>query len=104
MGYYTELKVKIKLKKDTPGSIIALLRRVIVDKDLGHNKTLFNAEDVFEPEPDHEFFKTERWCMLFISKNWGGIEGGRFYKENGHWVIDLHTEFKNYDSENRQVY
>lgn len=37
--------------------------------------------------------------MLFMSTNWGDIKGGNFYKEKGYWVLDLHTEFKNYDDE-----
>ena len=99
MGHYTELKVKLKLKKNTPESVINILKRVLIERDLGHDKTLFNTEDVFKPELEHEFFKTERWYMLFLSTNWGDIQGGKFYEENGYWVIDLHTEFKNYDSE-----
>ena len=100
MGYYTELKFKAKLKQDTPENVVNILKRVINEHDLGHDKALFNSEDVFKPEIDHPFFKCERWYMLFLSTNWDDeMQGGKFYEENGRWVIDLHTEFKNYDSE-----
>jgi hypothetical protein len=100
MGYYTEFKFKMKLKKDTPEEVINLLRRVIVDHDLGHNETLFTSDDVFKPSIDHEFFKCENWYMLFLSTNWTpNLQGGKFYQEGGYWKIDLHTEFKNYNNE-----
>jgi len=100
MGYYTELRFKAKLKHDTPENVINFLKRVIKEHDLGHVKTIFNTEDVFKPEFDHPFFKCDRWYMLFISTNWDNeMQGGMFYENNNRWVIDLHTEFKNYDNE-----
>lgn len=102
MGHYTELKFKAKLKQDTPGNVVNILKRVINERDLGlgHDKVLFTSEDVFKPELDHPFFKCERWYMLLLSTNWDDkMQGGKFYEENDRWVLDLHTEFKNYDSE-----
>jgi len=100
MGYYTKLKFKAKLKQDTPKDVINILKRVIVEQDLGHKKILFNNKDVFKPDLNHPFFKCERWYMLFLSTNWDNeMQGGKFYEKNGRWVLDLHTEFKNYDSE-----
>jgi len=100
MGYYTELKFDVKLKQDTPENVVNILKRVINERDLGHDKVLFSTEDVFKPELDHPFFKCERWYMLFLSTNWNDeMQGGRFHEENGRWIINLHTEFKNYDSE-----
>lgn len=99
MGHYTELQCKIKLRKDTPDNVVSILKRVLVERDLGHDKVLFDTKDVFKPELDHDFFKCERWYMLFLSTNWGDIQGGKMYQEKGHWVVDLHTEFKNYDNE-----
>ncbi len=100
MGYYTELKFKAKLKQDAPENVVNILKKVINEHNLGHDKTLFKSEDVFKPKLDHPFFKCERWYMLFLSTNWDDqMQGGKFYEENGRWVLDLHTEFKNYDSE-----
>jgi len=100
MGYYTELKFDVKLKKDTPENVVNILKRVIIEHDLGHDKALFKTEDVFKPELNHQFFKCERWYMLFLSTNFDDeMQGGRFYEENGRWTINLHTEFKNYDNE-----
>jgi hypothetical protein len=99
MGHYTELQCKIKLRKDTPDNVVSILKRVLIERDLGHDKVIFDTKDVFKPELDHDFFKCERWYMLFLSTNWGDIQGGKMYQEKEYWVVDLHTEFKNYDSE-----
>jgi len=100
MGFYTELKFKAKLKKDTPDDVINLLNRVINERDLGHDKVFFKSEDVFKPDLDHSFFKCPRWYMLFLSTNWDpDMQGGKFYEKDGRWVLDLYSEFKNYDSE-----
>ena len=99
MGHYTELKCKLKLKKDTPEIVLSILKRVLIEKDLGHDKVLFDTNDVFKPELENDFLKCERWYMLFLSTNWSDIQGGKMYEDDGYNVIDLHTEFKNYDSE-----
>ncbi len=101
MGYYTELQCKIKLQKDTPEPVINLLKRVLVDKDLGlGDKTFFSSNDVFKPEIDDPFFNCERWYMLLDGINWDpDKKGGKFYIDGGYWAIDLDTEFKNYDNE-----
>ena len=77
MGHYTELQCKIKLRKDTPENVVNILKRVLIERDLGHDKALFHSDDVFKPELEHEFFKCERWYMLFLSTNFGNIQGGK---------------------------
>ena len=89
MGYYTTLKCKFKLKKDTPDSVLNLLKKVLIDIDL-------DCEDLLVK---HEFFQCERWKNLFLSTNGSDIQGGKLYKENDYWTVDLHTEFKDYDNE-----
>lgn len=100
MGHYTELKVKIKLRKDTPDEVINLLKRVILDKDLGVENTLFHSEEVFTPDIQHEFFECECWYMLFLSTNWSdSLEGSVFVELDKYYQLLIHTEFKNYDQE-----
>jgi hypothetical protein len=100
MGHYTELKFKAKLRTDTPGEVINLLKRVLIDGDLGlDDKVLFSHEDVFDPGIEHELFKCKRWEALFLSTNWDDeMQGGKMYFGK-YWTIDIHAEFKNYDDE-----
>lgn len=100
MGSYTELNFKCKLKQDTPKEVVNILKRVINERDLGHEKTLFKSVDVFKPNLNHPFFKCERWYMLFLCTNWDDeMQGSKFYEKDGRLVLDIQTEFKNYDSE-----
>ena len=101
MGHYTKLNVKIKLKKDTPENVINLIKRIVIDKDLGLsiNTTFFHSNDIFKPEFDHEFFKCERWYQLFIMNNFDSSKQSKFYFKNNRWILELNSEFKNYDSE-----
>jgi len=89
MGHYTKLRFKAKLHDDTPENIINIL-------DL-----LINKKDYSQPSEEHQFFKCDRWQQLFVSINWDeNLQGGLFYKDRSNrWVIDLETEFKNYDLE-----
>ncbi len=101
MGSYTNLIFKAKLRKDTPDNVISLLKRVLIDHDLGlGDAKIFKTEDVFVPDIDNPFFKCDRWYMLFKSTNWDDtMQGGKFYEDKGYWILDLHTEFKNYENE-----
>lgn len=100
MGYYTKLTISFSLKKDTPAPIIDLLKRVIIDKDLGVRRQVFKRDDVFVPEVYHDFFKCQNWYMLFLSTNWDNdMKGGSMFLDGKYWRISLDTEFKNYDNE-----
>ena len=100
MGSYTKLNFKCKLKQDVPKEVTDILERVINQGDLGHDKVMFNNEDVFHPDIEHSFFKCSRWYMLFLSKNFDyELEGSKFYKDKGNWILSIETEFKNYDNE-----
>jgi len=100
MGYYTELKFKATLKENTPPEIINLLKRVIIEGDLGiGDAVFFSSDEVFKPEFDHKFLKCERWYMMLISNDFGTTNGSKMFQQNGLWIIDLHTSFKNYDQE-----
>jgi hypothetical protein len=101
MGYYTEFKFKSRLKKDTPQQVIDLLKRVIIDGDFGlGDKVGFDFEDVFIPEIKHDFFKCERWYMIFASYydyTDKTLTIAKMFEDNGHWVIELHSDI-NYES------
>lgn len=102
MGTYTEFKCKFRLKKDTPEEIISFLQKTIVERDIGiGDKVLIIHGDVPRPTLNHEFFDCGNWYMLFHSNNFSPEEfpGSKFYEGNGYPIIEIHTEFKNYDSE-----
>jgi len=103
MGMYTTVSLKIKLKSSTPASIINFLKKTIVDGDIGlpESTVMFTSKDVVKPAFEHQFFKCDRWYMLFISTNGEDLEGGRLVKHKDEclFTILLDTEFKNYDSE-----
>ena len=54
MGTYTELHLKLKLKKDIPIEIEHLFEKVVNNRDLEING-LFSSQDVFIPNIDHQF-------------------------------------------------
>jgi hypothetical protein len=100
MGYYTELKCKIVLRKDTPDEVIVLLKRVIIDGDWGiGDATSFTNDQVFKPEIQHPFFKCPRWLDVFVSVNCDWDKGSKFYQKNNYWILNIHTDYKNYDDE-----
>jgi hypothetical protein len=101
MGNYTQLKIKLKFRKDTPQNVVDLFNRVIANNDLGLGDkcVLFDSDDVFKPEIDHQFFTCDRWYMLLTGGNGSDLEDNKFYKDGEYWALFLHTEFKNYDSE-----
>lgn len=98
MGTYTEFAFKAKLRKDTPTEVIKFLQQT-VDGNIGVEKGLFHDCDGPKPEILHPFFQCSRWYMLFLSTNWGNISGSSFCLENGLYVLNIHSEFKNYDDE-----
>lgn len=96
MGSYTRFNCKIRLRHDTPPEVINILK-MCTSKD--ENETfdicpvaLFNTSD---------FFKCRWWVSLFSSKNLDDSLGGsKFYqKSNNRWVLEIDTDFKDYDDE-----
>lgn len=97
MGTYTRMQLQLKLKQDVPESVLGILKRVLIERDLGVESILFTHDQVFVPELDHDFFKIDSWYMLFLSTNWDDdLKGGNMYQEKGLWVIDLDVDFKDY--------
>lgn len=98
MSTYTNFKCKIHLRSDTPEEVVSLIDKT-VKGDIGVDKVIFHSSDVPDSSIDHIFFQCERWYFLFLSTNWGSTEGAKFYRSGNHWVLELDTEFKNYDDE-----
>lgn len=98
MGHYTNFRFKAKLRIDTPKEVLTLLDNTI-NKGIT-DKVIFTSEDIPRPAIEHPFFDCRRWYMLFLSTNFDkSLQGGRFYLKNNRCVLDIHTEFKNYDDE-----
>lgn len=100
MGYYTEANFKIHLKSNVPEKLIATLNRIIVDGDIGGGDGIFVDKTlVWKPPFEHGFFNCSRWYMFFRSTNWGSHTPSKFYKSGNHWIIEIDSEFKNYEDE-----
>jgi hypothetical protein len=93
MGHYTELHCLIKLRKDLPDEVVALLHRVVVLGDLGTPyPNVWTNDEVFKPFIDDPFFIAPRWYQLLH---------GSFIRHavTGNYLLILDAEFKNYDGE-----
>lgn len=93
MGNYTELNLKIRLRKDTPENITRFLKELINDKKY-HNTDYWNSC------PKNVFFDCKRWFMLFFCTNWDEDKFGcKFYINKDYYYLEIESEFKNYDNE-----
>ncbi len=95
MGMYTELIFGAELKKDTPKEVIDIIQ-YMVGGDFEEDKEL--------KIPEHNFFKTSRWRMLFTcSSYYFGVNESlkkMWYDEiSNTWRISTRSNIKNYDSE-----
>lgn len=99
MGHYTQFKCWIKLQHNTPEHIIAFLDKFINNHNIGlpEGTVMYHSKDIKPPEDiDHEFFKCERWETLLTSVY---AKPSKIHKVGRTWIIDMHAELKNYDSE-----
>lgn len=91
MGTYTQFFFKAKLDLREHPDIARMLIEVRNRKD-----------DSYE-YPDHPFFKSERWLMLFHCGNWDdNVMGMRIYLVPGRqeiYELRIESEFKCYDNE-----
>lgn len=87
MGYYTEFKVELKFKQDTPEDIIVFLKKILIEKDYS-----------IKPKFEHKFFQCDRWLSLFISTNYEKVENTKMWYD-GYFKIIIHSSFKNYGNE-----
>ena len=85
MGTYAEFYFKAKLRKDTHGKVLYTLQQLMAFELLKLN---------------HEFFECERVEQLFHSTNGNDYCSGMSLTKQGDYpLLEIHTEFKNYDSE-----
>ena len=99
MGTYTELHLNLKLRKDIPVEIKYLFEKVVNNRDLEVNG-LFSSQDVFAPNINHQFFKCDRWYMLFLGNNFYEEVGiSKFIEDIYYYSLIINSEFKNYDNE-----
>jgi len=89
---YTELVFAAKIKKDTPSEVIKVL-----DYMAG------NKENCPEKLPNHPFFETERWSILFTCSSYyfnGWAKPIFEYDDIGNeYSLTTWANLKNYDDE-----
>jgi hypothetical protein len=92
MGMYTELCLAVELKADTPKDLIAALHYMAG-----------NTDDQPTPLPEHEFFKCQRWPVLFscdscyfASESYSSF---RFEDVSDTYRLTFRANLKNYDQE-----
>lgn len=93
MGYYTEAKINLSLKEDTPKEVISAL------------KYLEGKEELSEL-PDHEFFRCRRHQAL-IQKGAPYRYRGAVYEtydwgQPAHYEVESYASLKDYDNEIRK--
>jgi hypothetical protein len=99
MGHYTRFSFKAKLKKDTPTDVIAFLKKVIVDGDIGMGDAcMYSVHEVPKPEISHPFFDCPRWHCLLTMNN-GEPISSKFSESNGVWTLGIESDFKHYNDE-----
>ena len=93
MGMYTEFVFAVELNSKTieRDGVINILKYMVRDAKRIHPDKL----------PNHPFFKTERWWMLFTmgSAYFPGITHSDFQCSHGDYFLTVRSNLKNYDSE-----
>jgi len=93
MGMYTELHFNCELPKDTPPSVLAVLRYMLREQGDRDVPTL----------PDHPLFQTSRWAVMlgcdsyyFSADTHSTL---RFDECGDSYYLCIRTNLKNYDNE-----
>jgi hypothetical protein len=101
MGDYTDLTLKVKLKADTPESVIDLIKSPLANIDQTKS-----VDDIVVSErakfPEHDLFNESR-CFFLLGERQKQDDDKRFLSlvkvENGEWLLECHRTIKNYESE-----
>lgn len=92
MGMYTELHFNSDIKKDTPDSVIEILKYMLGE-----------CEDEPKDLPDHPLFRTRRWNWMFQCDSYyfdaETHSTMNFDDISKSYVLCLRFNVKNYDSE-----
>ena len=90
MGMYTEFRFKAKLKRNTPDSVLTILKVML--NPFGDFKNI-NL-------PEHDLFKTERFDRLFTCiGNFEHKEHSTLEQTDGVFQLKVISGLKNYDQE-----
>lgn len=98
MGMYTEIFFRAAVDP----KLVPFLTKWIEE---GYYDYFGGGTDEWIPDPDHEFFKCDRWISLagdndsYFPMAYGAKLSQPFTFDSDHWVLSLHTCIKNYDSE-----
>lgn len=91
MGMYTELNIGVALKPDTPKEIIDILEYMLGNTDIKPSV------------PDHPFFNTMRWSMLFVCDSYyfdGFTDSAMQFDDiDEMYHLNVRSNLKNYDDE-----
>lgn len=87
MGTYTEVRLKVKLRADTPKDLIEWFYKVIYDNDYSE---AYNS--------DHEFYKCQRY-LPFICMPLNECMSSSIEKHNKNYVLCINSYSKHYDGE-----
>lgn len=102
MGYYTEVKCDLVLKKETPKKVVNLLRKIMVERDFSMGgRTSWSVGEEPRPDIDHPFADCPRWSTLLCSEIWGCKERSAFQEngKDGTFTLIIRGDLKNYDDE-----
>lgn len=93
MGMYTEFVFASELKRDLPSEVEQVLKTMT--EGYGFDELLII--------PDHDFFKCDRWTMLFTCDSYyfDGKTSASFEYDNisKSYYLTVRSNLKNYDSE-----
>ena len=85
MSVITEVKLKIKLKKNIPVNLRCWIESTITN-NLGIK---FN---------EHPFFLTNRWDSIFSTYGYDGYERASLTKKDNYYLLSIHADI-NYENE-----
>lgn len=85
MGTYTDLRLTVALREDTPAEVVDLLRRMVA------------ADPPSSDLPDHPFFADDRWRYVLTCSSYSVLDYPPTLERRGpFWVLRVQSALKNY--------